>query len=106
MMKFDPDSWSKAGADLSSTSSTFKSKAQAVMDQTSEVGRVECDKGMTLADGCLAGILPALNTALQEAITGMSDGLDGEGGSVVDTGTALAKLEQGNEDTARGARGA
>lgn len=105
-MEFDPDSWQKAGTDLTTTSSTFLKQAQSVMDQTSAVGRVECDKGMTLADGCLAGILPALNTALQEAITGMADGLDGEGGSVIDTGKALQRLEQGNEDTARGARGA
>lgn len=86
---FNPDSWRRAGEAVEDASGDVLSRLKGPLGSVQVTG----EGGLTLLDGLVAAIVPAVMEAVDDALGGMASGLKAEAGGLVDTGRAYATVE-------------
>lgn len=95
-IRFDPQSWDDGARRVSAGAQDFATTANAALGQVSDLGRLGCNNGGTLADAALSMIFPALFQAVQETVAGISAGLTEEGANMQVTGANYRGVEETN----------
>gem|GEM_PF-3350048 len=90
MVIFTPDSWRHAGQAVKEASDAFRSGVTGRLGGLANTG---ADGGMSMVDGLIAGILPAVMEAVDDTIDGISTNLAAEGEALIATGDAYAEVE-------------
>lgn len=95
MVEFNPDSWRKAGKAVEDAGTTISSQ---VAPRLSGLQNTGADGGISMIDGLIAGVLPAVMEAVNATLTGISKGLAAEGEALIATGNAYAEVEAAAEE--------
>lgn len=99
-VRFDPQSWDDGARRVTAGAQDFAATANATLARVSDLGRLGCNYGGTLADAALAMVFPALFQAVQETVAGISDGLSQEAANMQVTATNYRTVEESNTATA------
>lgn len=99
-VRFDPQSWDDGARRVTAAAQDFAATANATLARVSDLGRLGCNDGGTLADAALGMVFPALFQAVQETVAGISEGLAQEAGNMQVTGTNYRTVEESNTATA------
>ncbi|MDU7360415.1 MAG: hypothetical protein E7L00_04310 [Propionibacteriaceae bacterium] len=94
MSIFDPDSWKKSGEAIQEAGRNFKSSASGRISGLQNTG---ADGGISILDGLIAGILPAVRDAVEGTLDGIKQGLQDEGAAAIATGDAYKAVEDAAE---------
>lgn len=97
---FSPQSWDDGARRVAGSAEDFASTAQQVLGNCTDLGRLGCQNGGTLADAALCMVFPPLFNAVQETVNGISQGLQGEAGDMMATGAAYRMIEETNQQIA------
>lgn len=95
MVEFNPGSWRKAGGVVEDAGTSFASSMQSTLGGLQNTG---ADGGISMIDGLIAGVLPAVMEAVGSTVTGIAQGLAAEGAALVATGNAYAEVEAAAEE--------
>lgn len=90
MVEFNPPSWRKAGVAVSDAGDDISSRVRSRLSGLQNTG---ADGGISMIDGLIAGVLPAVMEAVDATLAGISTGLGQEGEALVATGDAYAEVE-------------
>ncbi len=90
MIEFTPSSWRKAGAAVSDAGTDFSSKMGSQLGSLSSTG---ADGGISMLDGLIAGVLPAVMDAVTATVDGLAGSMATEGEYLANIGDAYAEVE-------------
>lgn len=99
-IRFDPQSWDDGARRVAAGAQDFAATANSVLGQVTDLGRLGCNNGGTLADAALGMIFPALFQAVTETVSGISEGLTEEAANMQVTGANYRTVEETNTATA------
>lgn len=99
-VRFHPQSWDDGARRVSAGAQDFAATANATLGRVTDLGRLGCNNGGTLADAALSMIFPSLFQAVTETVSGISEGLAEEAGNMQVTGTNYRTVEETNTATA------
>ncbi|MCC2591915.1 hypothetical protein LKO27_00525 [Tessaracoccus sp. OS52] len=95
-VRFSPESWDDGARRVSGAAQDFADAANAMLGRVTNLGRLGCNNGGTIADAALGMIFPALCQAVQETVAGLADGLSGEAANMRETGAGYRSIEETN----------
>lgn len=90
MVEFNPPSWRRAGVAVGQAGDDIASQVRSRVAGLQNTG---ADGGISMIDGLIAGVLPAVMEAVDETLAGISQGLSDEGEALIATGDAYAEVE-------------
>ncbi|WP_203567781.1 hypothetical protein [Aestuariimicrobium ganziense] len=96
-VEFTPSAWVKSGQDFQSTSSAVRSAISSVASSSTDAAACGAANGMATVDGAITLLLSILKGVMDEVAPGIAEGLDSEGGMMIQTGAAYAGTEADNE---------
>lgn len=99
-VRFEPQSWDDGARRVEAGAQDFTATANATLGRVTDLGRLGCNNGGTLADAALAMIFPPLFQAVTETVAGISEGLAEEGANMQVTGANYRAVEEANTATA------
>lgn len=95
MTIFNSRSWKESGKAIQEAGRSFQSSASGRISGLQNTG---ADGGISILDGLISGVLPAVLEAVQDTLKGIEQGLSDEGDAAIATGEAYQAVEDAAEE--------
>lgn len=94
--RFNPQSWDDGAKRYAAAAEDFAADANSTLSRCTDLGRLGCNDGGTLADAALSMIFPALFAAVQETVQGLGEGLGAEAHNMAQAAANYRAVEETN----------